>query len=788
MPLLNHLISAIRSANRHNPDIEVPPACVLWPDQDRQWEAAMALLKEQMPELLCLGGYDPENRTGPAIWLRCALARTLNDNELPPEVVPILYLPGVGRHQLRAVEECPDDLKPLAELQFRGALWTQLNNKDWTLAAFLKSEQGGLGLEVAQDTQTRHAMQLSLGKWLQEDLDLLRGKYLDLDYFNTLLTGGDPVRDILNWINEPEAYKKQGSPAAWEAFVSVTKSKMGIHPENDGPLKAATRLAEGNGPWKAVWERYCEAPGLYPFIPDQIRKCDPPTDMFYHMGGATFEGWPQWHEGQEAELRLDLKALGDCSSAEARKKVLALEKKHAQRRKTVWARLGIIPCAMALEPLAQIARITGKALGGGNLEDVMTGYRHEAWQADWATIEATSVSHRVEVQECLVPAIQTLYRDWLDEGAKHFQALVRRDGYPLSPDELMKTPSYREGDCVLFVDGLRFDCAQWLKAELQKVGLEVTSSHRWSALPSVTATGKAAVSPVRSLITGKVGSYDFEPEERETGSSLKGGSVLKKLLKKAGWQVLEKSESGDPAGKAWVEFGNIDHEGHDRGKMLALHLKHLLTEVRERIQTLMASGWKRIHVVTDHGWLFLPGSLPKVELPSFLTESKWSRCSALKEGAICDEKTYPWSWCEDQHFALPTGIRCFKRGDEYAHGGLSLQECFLEELWIQGSSGKSSVSLDEVEIKWKGMRCKVSVKGQFDGLRADLRLKAADPKSSVLGDPKSSVLGDPKSLNKDGSTSLVVEKENLEGTAAFLVFLDEGGDLVAQRMTSIGGT
>lgn len=779
MIILQHLIEAIRSSNRYNPDIEHPPACVLWPDQDRQWETAIPLLQEEMIELICLGDYDSENRTGPAIWLRCALAHALDDYAIHPGVIPIIYLPGVGRHQLRAVEECPDELKPLAELQFRGSLWTQLNSKDWTLAAFLKSDQGGLGLDVAQDKQTSHAMQLSLGKWLHEELDLLKGKYLDLDYFNTLLTGGDPVRDVLNWINEPEAFKAQRDPSAWEAFVSVTKSKMGVHPENDGPLKAATRLAEGNGPWQAVWERYCEAPERYPSIPDQIKKCDPPTDMFYHLGGSTFEGWPQWHEEQEAELRLDLKALSDTSPSNARKKVLELEKKHGARRNTVWSRLGIIPCAMALDPLSKLARITDKSLGGAKWEDLVETYRHGPWQADWAVIEATAVSHRGDVQECLVAAIQAIYSDWLDDAAKHLQALVGRDGYPLNHEEMMKTPDYREGDCVLFVDGLRFDSAQWLKAELLKSGIEATSQHRWSALPSVTATGKAAVSPVRKSITGKVGSYDFEPEQVEKGSSLKGGQVLKRLLKEAGWQVLGKTDSGDPSGKAWVEFGNIDHEGHDRGWMLALHIKHLLTEVKERIQGLMATGWSRIHVVTDHGWLFLPGSLPKVELPSFLTESRWSRCSALKQGAMSSEKTYPWSWCEDQHFALPPGIRCFKKGDEYAHGGLSLQECLLDELWIQGGGGQSSVSLDDVDVIWKGMRCKVSVEGQFEGIRADLRLKAADPKSSVVSEPKA--------LKEDGFTSLVVIEDDLDGEQAFLVFLDDGGGLVAQRTTSIGG-
>jgi len=70
-------------------------------------------------------------------------------------------------------------------------IWSQINGKDWTLLSFLKSDQGGLGLDVAQDTDTKNAMQLALYCLLDEDIGLLKGKRLDKNYFNTLLTGGD---------------------------------------------------------------------------------------------------------------------------------------------------------------------------------------------------------------------------------------------------------------------------------------------------------------------------------------------------------------------------------------------------------------------------------------------------------------------------------------------------------------------------------------------------------------------------------------------------------------------
>jgi len=57
--------------------------------------------------------------------LRCVLAGKVPDITWTPGTVPIIYLPGISRATLRATEECPPELKPLAELQYRGVFWSQ---------------------------------------------------------------------------------------------------------------------------------------------------------------------------------------------------------------------------------------------------------------------------------------------------------------------------------------------------------------------------------------------------------------------------------------------------------------------------------------------------------------------------------------------------------------------------------------------------------------------------------------------------------------------------------------
>jgi hypothetical protein len=56
---------------------QVAPCALLWPDPDRLWESGIESLSKIMPELFCLGEYDPAKRSGPALWLRCIEARAV---------------------------------------------------------------------------------------------------------------------------------------------------------------------------------------------------------------------------------------------------------------------------------------------------------------------------------------------------------------------------------------------------------------------------------------------------------------------------------------------------------------------------------------------------------------------------------------------------------------------------------------------------------------------------------------------------------------------------------------
>ena len=774
MRIEDHFLKAIRSAAVFNPEVQVAPACILWPDKERQWEAMIPRLQLQIPELCALGDYVPEKRQGPAIWLRCLIADTLDDVRIPNGVTPIIYLPGVGRQDLRAVESCPELLRPLAELQYRGVIWSQINAKDWTILAFLKSDQGGLGLDVAQDNDAKQAMQLALHRLLDEDVDLLRGKRLDRDYFNTLLTGGDPIRDLLQWLDQGDAFKQSRGETEWRAFIAVCKSQLGFNPETEGQLTGAAKLAAHDGPWSPVWERFCEAPRRYPNIPGLIRRTSLPSDLF-----ADRTGWPQWNEKQEEELGTALGKSTTVPPHEARKNIRELERKHAARRQSVWAELGNAPLAKALAHLSRVAEICEQPLAVGGVSDMVAIFTTSGWEADDAVLRALAEVEAPQLA-AVSAAINAIYKPWAEDAARRLQKLVDEGGYPGRKLAELKPTSPAHGELILFVDGLRYDLAQRLVALLETDGYEVERLPVWSALPSVTATAKPAVTPVAHQIIGSEVNADFEASVKETGQSLKGGYHLDRLLKEAGWRVLERNDVPAPTGSAWCEFGAIDHEGHDRGWMLSKQVDSLLEEIRKHVRALLDGGWTTVRIVTDHGFLLMPGGLPESHLPTSLCDNTWGRCAALKPGAQSAEAMHPWFWNPSLCFALADGISCYGKKREYTHGGISFQECYTLHLTVR--SKRPAFSLQNVEITdatWKGLRLAVAVDGVFEGLHLDVRMHP--------GDPSSSIVMNPKPLKNNGTGSVVVSDDSLQSKDACIVLITGNGELVAQRPTLIGG-
>lgn len=772
----NTLLEAVREsllrAGRYDPSTVAPPAAILWTDADGQWRPLVSQLRPLMPELLTLGDYNPEEKTGPAIWLRCVIERMLPEVELPDNAIPIIYVPNVSRQVLRAGEECPDSLKPLVELQYRGTVWTQRNGKDWTVEAFLVSEDG-LGLDVAKDKQTRQAMLGALSQLAVTPISRLRGKRLEAEDFDKLMVA-DTSRDLLLWLNDPVHTREKWGKDKWAAFCSRCKAEYGFDPEGEGELVAAEKLGlRETEAWQALWERYAESPALYPGIPEILRRAKPARLIFDR------EPWPDENEKEEDALRQSLLELEGLSPAYARQRIEELEEQHGVRREWIWARLGQNLLAGALKHLVTLARKTAQALGGDSPKAMADLYAGDGYLADDAVLRAISSVRSSEDARAVQAAVRSIYLPWLEDAARHFQDLIATFPLPNAASKNQTLIAANPGQCLLFVDGLRFDIARRLVAMAEERQLQVNINWRWAGLPTVTATAKPAVSPIAGKLSGDLPGEDFIPEVSEVNLPLTADR-FRKLLAEAGYQVFNSFETGNPdelGARGWTEFGEFDRLGHTLQSRLAARIDELLELVLDRIQDLLEAGWKQVRIVTDHGWLLVPGGLPAMKLPKYLTESRWTRCAAIRPGTRVDVPTAGWYWNAYQHFAFAPGVYCFINGNEYAHGGVSLQECLIPDLTFNLIE-LAPVTVSIREIQWFGMRCRVAVDAGSAEIIADLRTKPNDPDSSITA---------PKQIDSTGRVGLLVADDSLEGTVVSLVLLDPSGRVLAKQATTVGG-
>ena len=225
----------------------------------------------------------------------------------------------------------------------------------------------------------------------------------------------------------------------------------------------------------------------------------------------------------------------------------------------------------------------------------------------------------------------------------------------------------------MFADGLRMDVARQLADRLAGSGIESTLDWEWSAIPTVTATAKPATSPISDVVKGGEAGDEFATRLVATDQLLTQPRFIA-ALNERGWQSLGADEAGDPSGSAWTEAGTLDKRGHNEGWKLARHVDSEVRDLVSRIGALLRAGWTEVIVVTDHGWLLVPGGLPKVELKSFLAEHRWGRCAALKSDIEATVPTFKWHWNSSVTIATPPGAGCFRASMEYSHGGVSLQE------------------------------------------------------------------------------------------------------------------
>jgi len=763
--VLERLAHALDAAARNDGNVFEPPIAVLWPDKARQWDASIEQLRANR-RVLTLGSYRQHDRQGPAYWLRCVVAGTLDVDG--PGGVPIVYLPGVSRDDLRGV--APDDpiLAALVALPHRSQWFAQANGKDWTIRALFSNKERGFGLSLAGDEPTATALVGGLSHIMGERMTRLQGRHIDAGFLNSLLNP-DPVRLVLRWIDDPNTVQHDLGLAGWAAFVQQCRSDYGFDPAAAGVIEAALRLGSAEGPWLQVWQRFRESPTDYPGVPSKLRDARP-QELFT----AASLAWPQDNEAEEDQLRTHLRDLVALTPAGARAEIRRLEQSHRARRGSVWAQLGHSSLALALEHLAELAERCHPSPVGGTVEELCHAYEAAGWKTDLAALWALAEVEQDRDVQAVSAALEAIYQPWLQQGAKALEEAVGPAANS-GTYQASRTAKLSASEVLVFVDGLRLDIAHLLAERLQGAGAAVTLTAGLAALPTVTQTAKPVLVPIEQSLLGPGSALDAC---RASSGTTAGVQVLRSLLDDAGVQVLGPQDVGDSSGRAWTETGEVDHKGHDLGARLALEIDHEVLRIVRRIRDLLEGGWSTVTVVTDHGWLLLPSRLPKNDaLPIVATVAKKGRCARLKDGAVVDVPTVPWYWDKDVRIAVAPGISCFEANRAYEHGGISPQECVVPRLVITTAPTTPTSRAEITSIKWRGLTLVVEFSDLPEGAKVDLRRYAGDAGSSIAYLAR--VTGG------SGKVILLVEDEDLEGEPAQLVVVADDGTVLLQRQTTV---
>jgi hypothetical protein len=670
LTVIEALAARVRDqAKKFNPSLEAAPVAVLWTDERREWEPVLLQLQSAMPELFCLGAYLPAQRSGPGAWLRMVADGVAGG--LPRGTVPVIYLPGVGngslRTDLRAVKDDPQ-IAPIAELQYRGIFWRQENSKDWTLRAFFESKRGGLGLAVKGDQPTLAALKQALPRLLSRSLVTMASRAIDLGFLDEILNP-NPADDVLRWLADPAGLQREKAEG-WGNFVASTRTRYGIDLDRGALDAAATVLAAREsdaayGLWEKFAHRPQEQPGLY-----EVFRTVPKKDLL-----SDADRYPRENEADELVLAHALKDLALLETAAAAARLIALEAQHAPRRATVWARLGRSPLAELMVPLATVARAVLQPAVGGTVSHQAAAWATEGWAVDAAAMAALALAQSANREAEVEPALTAVYRPWLQRAAEAFQHRIKAEGYPARVADAVP-----DGTVLLFVDGLRLDLARQLQTLLASPEIVVDLRHQFTSVPSVTSSGKVWCSPGYVAAQSSANATGFEPVLRVNATD---GDYTAERLRRAvqaeGYTVVDVDAPTIATGRGWAEFADdIDSDGHKKGLRLAEEAPRHVAKLAKAVERLLNAGWRRVRVVTDHGWLLLPGGLPKVELPAKLTETKWARCAVVKDAAVAvDAMTLPWSYGQTVRIALAPGIGAFRAGQVYDHGGVTLQECVV---------------------------------------------------------------------------------------------------------------
>jgi hypothetical protein len=721
-----------------------------------------------MPQLLICGSYVPSKKQGPAIWLKCMIAKVLPEANWDADAIPIIYLPGVAKSDLRNVENAVFNFQPLLEYQYTGTLFIQENGREWSILAFVENPINGLGIKLAKDNATKDALKKTLPSIFQDREVLANKTIIDADYLNNQLFP-DIIPTILKWMCKGDVLLNTMDAGKREVFTNLCKSQYDFEPDFRNIIAITEKFGTQKNAWKYVWQMYANAPQRYLEMEDLLRSAKP-SDLGSGIFALPEESWPQINEEKEDALRQSLIEAAQLDAHKALDELHKLEEEHFSRRKWVWFEIGKSPLTDSLQYMVQMATVAAASFPFTSIDDLKAYYETSGYKADLYMRKSLAAVKSAKDKAIIISLIQLLYKPWLEKITNKFQVLVQTDASIFTT----QTAADEKEAFVLFVDAFRFELAEEFIDRISQVNRTISLKAVWSAIPSVTPTAKPQVSPIATAVSTHSEINEFRPQLNN--KDLKT-NIFREALVKKHFKYVTHADDIQAEGNYWQEIGDIDTKGHQEQSDIVKRIDELFDQVQEAINVAFEKGIRRIKIVTDHGWLLLPGGLPKTELNPHLAETRWGRCAIIKEGASTDLLHLPWRWNPDVFIAYAPGISFFKKNEEYAHGGISLHECLIPILTIEQTNTPVSSSII-TEVKWVNLKCNVVTENASDLFTIDIRTRYNDEKTSIVVSTRKTV--------RENKGVLMVN-DDAEAKSATVVLLDAHGIIMDRKPTTVGG-
>ena len=276
--------------------------------------------------------------------------------------------------------------------------------------------------------------------------------------------------------------------------------------------------------------------------------------------------------------------------------------------------------------------------------------------------------------------VKALYQPWLDASARHFQARVE-SAESVARSLVVGTKNEKDVRRSSFADGLRFDVGVMLKERLEAKGLRVRLEHRLSRLPTVTATAKPiatiVTTPSREARTSSTSTRILRGTNQAVTAQRLRDEMAKRDFDLLGDEVRPQESGSTVRGQKPAGSTSSDTRSVCRSQRTSTPSSRLWSTDPRPLER----DWLRIRVVTDHGWLLLPGGLPSSRSPFVSRRDEMGRCATVKgdSSPAC-------------RFTAGTGRRrpdCIAAGDRLLHSQTSTR---TEESARRSESSPSSSS------------------------------------------------------------------------------------------------